>query len=143
MRIQSGLVFLVCSADAINVDRMGIRCTSIAQCRQALRNADLPYDTRYSVLMDSKHPVSELIVRDYHEKVKHSGVRETLTQLLIRFWIIIGRSFVCKVIQCYMICYKLAGITHKLPPSLPLPEFRAKEAPPFSYTGLDLLGHFL
>ena len=35
MCIQSGLVFLVCSADAINADWMRIRCASNAQCGQA------------------------------------------------------------------------------------------------------------
>ena len=35
MRIQSGLVFLVSSADVINVDWMRIWCASNAQCGQA------------------------------------------------------------------------------------------------------------
>ena len=36
MRIRSGLVFLICSADTINMYWMWIRCTFNAQCRQAL-----------------------------------------------------------------------------------------------------------
>ena len=44
----------------------------LIRCRGRLGNADLPYATKYLILLDSKHPVSELIVRDCHENVKHN-----------------------------------------------------------------------
>ena len=42
MCIQSGWVFLVCSADTINADWMRIRCASNGQCGQALMHFYIP-----------------------------------------------------------------------------------------------------
>ena len=62
----------------------------LIRCRGRMENANLPHDTRFPMLLESGHPVGRLIVIDSHEKVKHNGVKETLTQLRSRFWIIKG-----------------------------------------------------
>ena len=87
-----------------------------------------------------RHPVCELIIKHCHERVKHNGVQETLMQLRARFWIIKERSFIHKVIHQCIVCCKLEGIPYKLPLPPPLPAFRVKDAPPFSFTGLDFAG---
>ena len=56
------------------------------------------------------------------------------------YWIIRGRSFVRKVLHKCVICRRFEGRPHYPPPPPPLPEFRVKEAPAFTYTGVDYAG---
>ena len=51
----------------------------LIRCRGRLENANLPHDTRFPILLESGHPVSRLTVIDCQERVKHNGVKETLT----------------------------------------------------------------
>lgn len=112
----------------------------LIRCQGRLSNSDLLYDTKHPLLLDPKHHVCELIIKDCHETVKHNGVRETLTQLRTRFWIIKGRSHMRKFIHRCCICRRFEGKHFNLPRSPPLPEFRVTKAPPFTCTGLDFAG---
>ena len=110
----------------------------LIRCGGRLENAYLPYDTRFPILLESGHPVCRLIVIDCHERVKHNGIKETLTQLRSRFWIIKRRSVIQKIIQHCFICCKLEGPHYQLPP--PLPVFRVNRGQPFSVIGVDFAG---
>lgn len=50
------------------------------RCGGRLQNADLPYSTKYPVLLDRRHHLTALIVKDAHGRVQHNGVKETLTE---------------------------------------------------------------
>ncbi|XP_052218275.1 uncharacterized protein LOC127835894 [Dreissena polymorpha] len=52
----------------------------------------LPYDTKYPVLLPRKSPVTELIVKDAHEKNNHSGTNQTLSDLSVKYWIVAARE---------------------------------------------------
>lgn len=110
------------------------------RCKGRLGNADISYASKYPALLTKEHPVTTLIVEDAHRKVMHNGVKETLTEIRSKYWINKGRQFVRKVIHRCFACRKLEGQPYRLPPPPPLPEFRAKELPPFSYTGVDFAG---
>ena len=92
------------------------------------------------ILLDKNHHITSVIVRDSHKRVMHSGVKETLTELRARFWIIQGRQFVRKLLYHCVVYCKLEGRPYQAPPPPPLPEFRVKEEPPFTYVGLDFAG---
>ena len=77
---------------------------------------------------------------DCHERVKHNGAKETLTQLRSRFWIIKGRSVIRKIIQRCFICHKLEGLHYQLAPPPPLPVFRVNRGQPFSVVGVNFAG---
>jgi hypothetical protein len=67
----------------------------LIRCCGRLGNEDIHYNTRYPILLESKHQLCKLIVLDCHQRVKHNGVKETLTELRSKFWIIMGdHSFV-------------------------------------------------
>ena len=51
------------------------------RCGGRLRNVELPYSTKYPILLPHGHPVSALIVSYAHRCVCHNGVKETLTQV--------------------------------------------------------------
>ena len=81
-----------------------------------------------------------LIVKACHERVYHNGVKETLTQLLSRFWIVWGRQVVKKTLHGCTLCHRLQEKPYSPanPPALPL--FRITKGQPFTYTGVDLAG---
>ena len=64
-----------------------------------IRNSPLPSNSRNPVLLPAKHPFVMLVIRDAHEAVKHSGIRDTLTTLRERFSILRGREAVKQFIR--------------------------------------------
>ncbi len=65
---------------------------------------------------------------------------ETLTDVRGRYWIVKGRSFVRAVIHGCVICKRHEGAPYDSPPAPPLPDFRVREDPAFTYTGVDFAG---
>ena len=112
----------------------------IWRCGGRLSNAEVPYTVKYPVLLPRSDPLSTLIVQEAHERVFHNGVRDTLTEVRRRFWIPKARSLVKQVIHYCVLCRKFEGAPYKAPPPPPLPTFRVKEDPGFTYTGVDFAG---
>ena len=110
------------------------------RCGSRLGNSEAPYSAKHPILLIKSHHLAVLIVQDAHERVMHNGVKETLTELRSKYWIIKGRQFVRRVIHKCIICRKLEGPPYALPPPPPLPDFRVTEQPPFMYTGVDFAG---
>ena len=110
------------------------------RCRGRLENADLPYTIKYPLLLARNHPLTPLIIADAHERVFHNGVKETLTEIRRRFWIVRGRSLVRGVIYKCVICRRIEGMHFPMPPPPPLPKCRVTEQPPFTFTGVDYAG---
>ena len=121
--------------------QFGLYCDNeIWRCGGRLRNADLDVCAKHPILLPSSHHFTMLVIRQSHEKVLHGGVKETLTELRSRFWIVKGRSVVKKLLHKCVVCKKIDGKPYasSLPP--PLPEFRVTQSPPFAFTGLDYAG---
>ena len=54
----------------------------IYRCEGRLSNAkSIPYETRSPIILTRKHKLTELIVLDCHQRLKHAGQRQTLTEL--------------------------------------------------------------
>ena len=105
-----------------------------------LANADLPYSTKYPILLPRNHPLTPLIINDAHQRVLHNGVRETLTEIRRKFWIVKGRSLVRAIIHQCVTCRRFEGAPFPTPPPPPLPVSSVKEDPAFTYTGVDFAG---
>ena len=112
------------------------------RCRGRLGNAEIPYDTKHPILLPKDNSVTCLIVREAHERVQHNGVKETLTEVRARFWIIKGRSLVRSIVYHCVTCKRFEGAACRAPPPPPLPTFRVNKEPPFSFTGVDFAGPF-
>ena len=110
------------------------------RCSGRLQNADLPFTTKHPILLPRKHPYTSLLVDDAHRRVNHNGVKETLTEVRQRYWIVKGWSLVRPAIHRCVTCKKHEGSPFSGPPPPPLPEFRIKEDPAFTYTGVDFAG---
>lgn len=70
----------------------------------------------------------------------HNGVKDTLTELRSKFWLVKGRQTVKKLLHDCVTCRRYEGKAYKAPPPPPLPDFRVKTAPAFTFTGLDYAG---
>ena len=110
------------------------------RCGGQLGNTSLSYVVKYPVLLPKDHPLAVLVIKRAHERVLHNGTKETLTELRYKYWIPRRRSTVKKVLHNRLICRRIDGQPYKTPAPPPLPECCVKEAPAFSYTGVDFAG---
>ena len=112
----------------------------IIRCKGRINESSLSESSKNPILLPSKHDFSNLIIRDTHGRIKHSGLRDTLSMLRERFWIPKGREAVKKCIRRCVVCRKVEETTYN-PVGVPdLPSYRVSEDPPFSHTGLDFAG---
>ena len=110
------------------------------RCGGRLGNIALPYTTKHPLLLPRGHPITFLIIRDAHKRVQHNGVRETLTEIRTKYWIMKARSLVRSIISRCVVCKRFEGAAYRSPPPPPLPTFRIREEPPFTHTGVDFAG---
>ncbi|KAK3710518.1 hypothetical protein QZH41_000860, partial [Actinostola sp. cb2023] len=68
------------------------------RCRGRLENAELAFSARNPIILPRDHVLTEMIVRDCHQRVCHSGVRSTLAELRARYWVPKGRQMVKKIL---------------------------------------------
>jgi hypothetical protein len=112
----------------------------IWRCGGRLTFADLPYETKHPILLPRDHHFTILVVRWAHDRVLHNGMRETLTQIRSRYWIIRGRALVKKIVHQCVLCRRFESPPYRAPPPPPLPAIRVMERPPFSFVGVDFAG---
>ena len=112
---------------------------SIWRCKGRLENTQLPLESKFPILLTREHWYTRLVIRKAHKRVLHNGVRETLTEVRSKFWIIRGKSLVKQVIAECTVCRRLQSKPLQAPPPA-LPSYRVQEAPPFAHTGIDYAG---
>ena len=112
----------------------------LQRCGGRLSNAEIAYATKHPILLPKDHYFTKLVILRAHERVLHNGVKETLTELRSMFWIIRGRSVVKLIIRQCTVCLRYEGKPYNIVTPPPLPEFRVREQPPFTYTGVDFAG---
>ncbi|XP_036147416.1 uncharacterized protein LOC118647173 [Monomorium pharaonis] len=104
-----------------------------------LRNADIPISQKYPILLPSYHHVTDLIIREVHEKNYHAGIQSTLYTIRHRFWLLDGKNQIRKIVRKCARCirFRAKPVDYKM---ANLPKSRFKEAPAFYNTGVDYLG---
>ncbi|XP_058508983.1 uncharacterized protein LOC131475122 [Solea solea] len=106
------------------------------------RTEQLPQDTIHPVLLDPKHPLTNLIIRDFDETLLHPGPERVLAELRRRFWILRGREAVKRCQSCCMQCQAWRA-SPSVPKMADLPPARLRlYKPPFYSTGVDCFGPF-
>lgn len=109
----------------------------VVKCKGRLNNSSLPCNTNNPVLLPAKHGFDQLLIKQSHQSVKHNGIRDTLTTLRERFWVLRGGESVKNFIRRCVICRKFEGTPYSSPPPADLPSDRVSEEPPFTHVGLD------
>jgi len=116
----------------------------IIRCDGRLQFAEhLPWETRHPVILPRKHPVTQLLVKDAHEKSNHGGTNQTLCHLSDRFWLMSGRESIRDWEKECMECKrrKASPLSQVM---APLPELRTRKSlRAFSQTSVDYAGPFL
>ena len=112
----------------------------VLRCKGRLNNASLNLGSKNPILLPNKSRFVELLICEIHDKVKHSGIRDTLTTIRERFWLIRGREAVKRIIKKCVICRKAEGVPYAATAPPDLPASRVSEEPPFAYVGLDFAG---
>jgi hypothetical protein len=112
----------------------------VLRCKGRLKNASLNPGTKNPILLPNKSKFVELLIREVHDKIKHSGLRDTLTTIRERFWLLRGREAVKRVIKKCVICQKAEGLPYGATAPPALPASRVSDEPPFTNVGLDFAG---
>ena len=110
------------------------------RCVGRLKNSSLDANARAPIIVSRRHHFTKLLVRDAHRRVTHNGVKETLTELRTRYWILKGRQTVKKEIHRCPVCRRHEGGAYGGIPAPPLPVFRVQPHRPFSSVGVDFAG---
>ena len=67
--------------------------------------------------LPAKHEFTRLLIKQSHESVKHNGIRDTLTTLRERYWVLCGREPVKKFVCSCVVCRKQEGTPYSPLPS--------------------------
>ena len=70
----------------------------------------------------------------------HGGVKQTLSELRSRFWLVRGRQQIRQAVSKCVICKHFEGMHYSVPSTAPLPEFRLEENFAFTNVGVDFAG---
>ena len=109
-----------------------------------LKHSDLKYDAKYPMILPSKHPVTEMIIRHHHDLNGHVGSYQVLAEIRQRFWIVNGISSVKRVLRkCHVCRRQNAKLGEQV--TAPLPVVRVSSDShriiyPFAAVGLDYFG---
>ena len=105
-----------------------------------LQKSALPEEAKHPIIMPTRHHVTDLIIKDYHEKNAHSGVLHTLSDSRDKFWIVNGNANVRRVLRDCSKC-KVFNAVPGQQIMAPLPKFRVTAGrPAFSCVGVDYAG---
>ena len=90
--------------------------------------------------MPAKHTFVKLVIKQTHNRVKHSGINATLTALRERYWVLRGRATEKKVIRRSVVCRRYEASPCKPSHFADLPSHRVSDDPPFTHIRLDFAG---
>lgn len=108
-----------------------------------LEKSHLDLDSKRPIILDGKHPITQLLILATHHQEQHAGLQHTRHVLQQTYWIVSARSAIRRVLtQCYDCRRQQAHGTQ--PQMSLLPEFRFPADTPFPFraTGLDHFGPF-
>ncbi|XP_055622808.1 uncharacterized protein LOC129766312 [Toxorhynchites rutilus septentrionalis] len=130
---SSSLYSLVPFMDEFGVIRVGSR----------IGNApNIPYATKYPVVMPRDHHITLLLVHSFHQRFLHANGETVCNELQQQFYIPKLRVLVRKVGRNCQHC-KIKKAVPKAPQMGPLPRVRLTPfIRPFTYVGVDYMGPF-
>ncbi|RWR99198.1 uncharacterized protein B4U79_12713, partial [Dinothrombium tinctorium] len=104
-----------------------------------LQFANLNRDQKHPIILPKEGSFTEMIIRSCHERVMHSGLRDTIIQIRERYWIIKGRQKVKSILRKCVVCRRLHSLNFNSRWA-PLPSDRTSLRKPFEAVGVDFAG---
>lgn len=107
-----------------------------------LQKSSLPDAEKHPVIIPSGNHVTSLIVKHYHEMVRHQGRGITLNCLRSNgYWVVGGSKTVASLIHSCVLCRRMRRPVEEQRMA-DLPDDRVEMYPPFLYCGMDCFGPF-
>ncbi|KAJ8985806.1 hypothetical protein NQ317_016313 [Molorchus minor] len=105
-------------------------------------NSQFAYDKKHPIILSSKHPFTKSLFINEHERLLHSGPKQTLNSIRDQFWPIGGQNLSKQTVRQCITCFKAYPKSiQNLLGHLPLD--RVKAHPPFTVVGTDYCGPFV
>ncbi|XP_043241053.1 uncharacterized protein LOC122391322 [Amphibalanus amphitrite] len=107
-----------------------------------LKNSGLSDLVKHPKILPKQGHVTDLIIRDMHERTGHQGREHVLAALRCEYWIVSGNTAVRRVLsQCVGCRKRQAGVVTQVMSDLPEERVIPNE-PPFTRVGTDYFGPF-
>lgn len=104
-----------------------------------LKNANVPYEERHPAILPSASVITELIVRDAHERAFHAGPQATMGRLHQRYWVLCERRRVRYILHKCVTCARARPHARQQMMGN-LPAARVQPARAFLHTAVDYAG---
>ncbi|XP_062538835.1 uncharacterized protein LOC134207132 [Armigeres subalbatus] len=106
-----------------------------------LENANISIDRKHPILLDKNHPLTTLVMRQYHYEHLHAGPQLLVASVRERFWPLSARSLARKIVHRCIACFRNKPVVQDQLMA-DLPAERVTPAPPFLRVGVDYCGPF-
>ena len=103
----------------------------------------LSYDTKYSIILNKGHILTELLVWDAHNRIKHLGEWQTLAEICCCYWVPRDKSFVKKILHRCLICRKFNSRPYSYANNPNLPNVKVSDKIAFYGTELVILARYI
>lgn len=104
-----------------------------------LSNASISENAKHPIVLLSKHPLSVLLARHYHQILLHAGPQLMLTTIRQKFWILGARNLARQVYHQCNTCFRRKPVLVQQSMA-DLPTSRVSPTRPFSTCGVDYCG---
>lgn len=106
-----------------------------------MQASTLTFTQKHPILLPSRHPLTNSIIQETHERYFHAGIKATLYHLRQRFWILDGQNLVRKIVRNCTRCFRFRADRAQYKMGN-LPRARVRALNPFAHTGIDFAGPF-
>lgn len=107
-----------------------------------LQHADLPVSQKHPILLPARHHITEIILRQEHQRLLHCGPQQLLAVIRERYWSFSGRRETRKVVKNCIQCFRYRPNVPELKMAN-LPATRiTSDGRPFVHCGIDYAGPF-
>lgn len=102
--------------------------------------SELTESVKHPIILPANHPITDMIIRHYHELEGHVGATQVLSVIRKYYWILRGRATVRRVLASCITCRReSARPCHQLMGSLPI-ERTLSTGFAFAHVGVDYFG---
>ena len=116
-------------------DELGIK-----RLKSRIEHSEANTDLENPIIIPKNSDILLLIIKDIHERFKHSRVQNTLVEFLSQFWTPQARRKVKEVLNRCLKCKRMKSYSFMLPKFPNLPDERIQRTSPFKSIGIDHLG---